>query len=509
MDKQKLKKALMSASTPEEQNEILKVDALVESKEVYKKFEKNMESVQSNIERLTSAISNNAKSGQIDAIVSALSRNITSLQSNMEMMQLKQKEQAEIMAKAMTSVVSEMKDEMVGSIGRVRSVLENQNAGPLYKTMINALSGVKESIDKKPVPVWNWPQYASVGVRDKSFSNIDPSLAYQHNTTTPSVPYGTSLAFDSSGTIKVVSSSNKLPVDASVTIASTSLAGLATNLKELDGNTIDTNSGNKSAGTLRVTLATDQIQLTNALKVDGSAVTQPVSATNLDIRDLVFATDKVDASGSTLGSNSGVDIGDVTINNASGGSAVNIQDGGNTITVDGAITAVGTVADDGITPGSPVMTGGSSKNFDGTSPGNVSAEDDVVRFITDPNRRLYVNNVHPQFWSFHTDKTVGLTNITDKSIQATPGSNNSIFVTDIAFSCSSVVAGVELFFEEGSTTVLGPYFLDGSVAGRGMHLSFKTPKQITANTALTMSTVQAGTQVQYSVDVTGFVSRVN
>jgi hypothetical protein len=41
--------------------------------------------------------------------------------------------------------------------------------------------------------------------------------------------------------------------------------------------TIDVNSGNKSASTLRVVLATDQPQLTNALKVDGSAVTQPVS----------------------------------------------------------------------------------------------------------------------------------------------------------------------------------------------------------------------------------------
>lgn len=35
-----------------------------------------------------------------------------------------------------------------------------------------------------------------------------------------------------------------------------------------------------------------------------------------------------------LGSNSGVDIGDVTINNSTGAAAVNIQDGGNTITVD-------------------------------------------------------------------------------------------------------------------------------------------------------------------------------
>lgn len=40
---------------------------------------------------------------------------------------------------------------------------------------------------------------------------------------------------------------------------------------------VDTNSGNKSAGTLRVTLATDQVQPTNAFKVDGSATTQPVS----------------------------------------------------------------------------------------------------------------------------------------------------------------------------------------------------------------------------------------
>lgn len=42
---------------------------------------------------------------------------------------------------------------------------------------------------------------------------------------------------------------------------------------------------------------------------------------------------------STNQANSGVDIGDVTINNASGASAVNIQDGGNSITVDGTITS--------------------------------------------------------------------------------------------------------------------------------------------------------------------------
>lgn len=51
------------------------------------------------------------------------------------------------------------------------------------------------------------------------------------------------------------------------------------NVDQLNGTTIDTNSGSKSAGTQRVVLATDQPALTNALKVDGSAVTQPVSGT--------------------------------------------------------------------------------------------------------------------------------------------------------------------------------------------------------------------------------------
>jgi hypothetical protein len=41
----------------------------------------------------------------------------------------------------------------------------------------------------------------------------------------------------------------------------------------------------------------------------------------------------------TLGTNTGVDIGDVTVNNGAGAAAVNIQDGGNSITVDGTVTA--------------------------------------------------------------------------------------------------------------------------------------------------------------------------
>lgn len=67
------------------------------------------------------------------------------------------------------------------------------------------------------------------------------------------------------------------PVSGTITTSPPSHA--STNVDQLNGTTIDTNSGAKSAGTQRVVIATDQPALTNALKVDGSGVTQPVSGT--------------------------------------------------------------------------------------------------------------------------------------------------------------------------------------------------------------------------------------
>ena len=76
----------------------------------------------------------------------------------------------------------------------------------------------------------------------------------------------------------------------------------------------------------------------NSITVDGSVT---VSSTNLDIRDLVFATDKVDVSGSTVDLSAGslAALESITVQNGAGAAAVNIQDGGNSITVDGTIAA--------------------------------------------------------------------------------------------------------------------------------------------------------------------------
>jgi hypothetical protein len=77
---------------------------------------------------------------------------------------------------------------------------------------------------------------------------------------------------------------------------------------------------------------------TLTVNADGS-INVIATATALDIRALTFATDKVDVSGSTveLGATTLAALESITVQNGSGGAAVNIQDGGNSITVDGTV----------------------------------------------------------------------------------------------------------------------------------------------------------------------------
>ncbi|HSX05665.1 MAG TPA: hypothetical protein VLF69_04310 [Candidatus Saccharimonadales bacterium] len=134
------------------------------------------------------------------------------------------------------------------------------------------------------------------------------------------------LQLDSSGNLKVTGS-------VGVT------ANSSVNVNQVAGTTVDTNSGNKSAGTQRVVLATDQPQLTNALKVDGSAVTQPVSGT---------VTANIGTSGSlaldatlTGGTQKTklVDSGGTNVATVSAGGALKVDGSAATQPVSGTITA--------------------------------------------------------------------------------------------------------------------------------------------------------------------------
>ena len=78
------------------------------------------------------------------------------------------------------------------------------------------------------------------------------------------------------------------------------------------------------------------VNANGSINVEDGGASLTVDATDLDIRDLVFATDKVDASGSVVALDAPTlaALESITVQNGAGAAAVNIQDGGNSITVD-------------------------------------------------------------------------------------------------------------------------------------------------------------------------------
>jgi hypothetical protein len=166
----------------------------------------------------------------------------------------------------------------------------------------------------------------------------------------------------------------------------------------------------------------------------------------------------------------------------------------------GTQEVVGDVAHDAAAAGNPVLNAGIAQDSDDTAPPNrVSTENDATRFATDRDGSVFVRTHGPQSWSYHLDTSTAQT---DTSVHSAPGAGLSLYIGTIVFSLGSATA-INLFFEESSTKVLGPYYLE-AVNGRGMAIQFNPPKKITANTALTLTT---SASVAHSVDITGFTAQ--
>lgn len=139
-----------------------------------------------------------------------------------------------------------------------------------------------------------------------------------------------------------VDANGKLELTANVDIDTT---GLATSAKQDTGNTsvasIDTKTPvlGQALATASVPVVLPAAQITT--------LTPPAAITGFALEtggNLATIAGKDFATQTTLAAINaklvtGTDIGDVTINNSTGAAAVNIQDGGNTITVDGTVTA--------------------------------------------------------------------------------------------------------------------------------------------------------------------------
>lgn len=116
-------------------------------------------------------------------------------------------------------------------------------------------------------------------------------------------PLDTNSGNKSGGTQRVVLATDQPQLTAKLLVTPDSVAlpaNQSVNNAQVAGTTTDTNSGTKSAGTQRVVLATDQPALTNALKVDASATTQPVSGTFWQATQPVSGTVTANAGSGTL-----------------------------------------------------------------------------------------------------------------------------------------------------------------------------------------------------------------
>ena len=181
--------------------------------------------------------------------------------------------------------------------------------------------------------------------------------------------------------------------------------------------------------------------------------------------------------------------------------AAQLGDGHN-VTVDNAagtnpVPTEGDAAHDAPSTGNPVLLGAQMETQADSAPGTRSDTDGDATTLAASDGALYTIPTGPQTWDFHID---GSSALTDQAVHASPGAGLSLYIQTIVFSSGAATA-INMFFEEGGTTVLGPYYLE-AVAGRGLVVNFLSPKKITAATALTVTTSAA---ILHPIDVTGFI----
>lgn len=123
--------------------------------------------------------------GKIETLSASSSRELQRIAGSLAESVARTKEDMGELAKALVGAHAEAAKELVKTLADLKETVStsytkdfNKNAGPLYKTMINAIAGVEKTIKDKPnAPVWRWPQYAAVSVRNKNFANINPAIS--------------------------------------------------------------------------------------------------------------------------------------------------------------------------------------------------------------------------------------------------------------------------------------------------------------------------------------------
>lgn len=196
---------------------------------------------------------------------------------------------------------------------------------------------------------------------------------------------------------------------------------------ESDGS-INVNAAFSPGTEVTITDGTDSL----AINTDGS-LNATVNATDLDIRNLVFATDKADVSGSevSLSSTTLAALESVTVQNGAGASAVNIQDGGNSITVDGTVelgsTTLAALESTTVQNGSGaaavnIQDGGNSITVDGSV--TVSSTDLDIRNLVFASDKVDVSGSNVTATVSATDLDIRNLSATQDNIRISDGTDN-------------------------------------------------------------------------------------
>lgn len=316
--------------------------------------------------------------------------------------------------------------------------------------------------------------------------------------------------------VVIASDQSAVPVSAASlplpTGAGTS-ANQVTIIGHLDGvegilTTIDGDTGNISTkiDTLAGAVAGTEMQV--------DVLTMPsvtVTATNLDIRDLTFAADKVDASGSVLGAGTN-NIGDVDVVSSAlpTGAAtlaeqqtqtasLSVLDDWDNAASDGASVS-GDVAHDSADAGEPVKIGGKGLSADPTA---VATADRVNALFDLLGKQVVLPYAIPES-AVSGAITTAMTGTTSTSLVAAPGSGLRNYITTIIVSNAHGTVGTDVIIQDGSggTTLLT---IPAAALYGGAVITLPTPlRQPTTNTAIYCANVTTGASTK--VSAVGFKS---
>lgn len=307
-----------------------------------------------------------------------------------------------------------------------------------------------------------------------------------------------------------------------VVIASDDIGGVQYQRVKLsqgaDGSATDVSS----AAPLQVTLANTGANAT-AVKVDGSAVTQPVSGTvtitpsGTQTVSGTVAVSTINSVAPAFGSGvRGATVQRVTI---ATDDVVPVSDNSGSLTVDAPVgtpvfvrlsdgssaiatlpvsmatnTPVGTVAHDGADSGAPIKVGGRARTSDITSVAN----DDRVDAIYDKSGRQVMFPYCLPENLVSGAITTAMTGTTSTSLISAPGAGLYNYITQITVSNSHATVGTDVAIQDGNAGTTF-YTIPAAAVYGGAAITFNPPlRQPTSNTALYCANVTTGASTKVS-----------